>query len=117
MTNFPHAIRLAATSNEHVLSTITGLKERTSETSDFEGIFSTTTCFESKRSNSNLSNALLKFEFERLLSKQVVVLKIPSKSLVSLVRSFSPVIVDSTCSFDVAAKRIAWGKFVNAGQV
>ncbi|XP_066921724.1 aldehyde dehydrogenase family 3 member B1-like [Clytia hemisphaerica] len=27
-----------------------------------------------------------------------------------------PVIVDSTCSFDVAAKRIAWGKFVNAGQ-
>ncbi|XP_013406965.1 aldehyde dehydrogenase family 3 member B1 isoform X2 [Lingula anatina] len=28
----------------------------------------------------------------------------------------SPVYIDSNCDFDVAAKRILWGKFVNAGQ-
>ena len=34
-----------------------------------------------------------------------------------LIFRFSPVVVDDTCNFDVIAKRLAWGKLVNAGQV
>lgn len=30
---------------------------------------------------------------------------------------YSPAIVDHTCDFDVVGQRMAWGKFVNAGQV
>jgi acyl-CoA reductase-like NAD-dependent aldehyde dehydrogenase len=30
--------------------------------------------------------------------------------------SFSPVYIDNTVDMDISAKRILWGKFINAGQ-
>ncbi|MFC0187528.1 aldehyde dehydrogenase [Fictibacillus aquaticus] len=48
-----------------------------------------------------------------------IVMEAAAKNLVPVTLELggkSPVIVDSTANLDIAAKRIAWGKFLNAGQ-
>lgn len=73
----------------------------------------------------NTSTELLKLPFNHIFftgapSIGKIVMKAAAKHLTSVTLELggkSPTIVDETANIDLAARRIAWGKFVNNGQV